>query len=209
MRIFFTFFFFLIVYTAHGFERLIGRSIRLNTLHRFGCRLDSFKLALNTNAAAGTALEEDLDVDDEALIKRIKEEVFAAEGVDLDELINPSKVINLERDILNLKKEILNLSSSSLKDNEEERRNLLEKIEKKRSTLIVEKRAVMRGWLKNLFVIQSIIAVGISLAMVYDAIPGVSLPLSIKVLGFWMWWLFIVPSLRYVSTACIEFVDDF
>ena len=54
----------------------------------------------------------------------------------------------------------------------------------------------MRGWLKGLFVGQSVIAVVISLFMVYDAVPGYALPLPVKVLGFWMWWLFIIPSLR-------------
>jgi hypothetical protein len=39
---------------------------------------------------------------DQALIKRISEEVLAETGVELDQLINPSKVVNLERDIINL-----------------------------------------------------------------------------------------------------------
>jgi hypothetical protein len=35
-----------------------------------------------------------------------------------------------------------------------------------------------------------------SLALVYQVVPT---ELPIQVLGFWMWWLFIIPSLRYVA----------
>eukprot|EP01038_Epipyxis_sp_PR26KG_P004759 gene4759-6673_t len=127
---------------------------------------------------------------EEELINRIRAEVFAESGVELDQLINPSKVVNLERDILKLSKELEQSNSQS---------KILEienKISKKRATLAIEKRAVMRGWLKNLFVGQSVLAGGISLLMVYDAVPGIQTPLAVQVLGFWMWWLFIIPSLR-------------
>lgn len=127
---------------------------------------------------------------DQALIKRISEEVLAETGVELDQLINPSKVVNLERDIVNLTTKLETETDLS------ERQKIEESIEKKRGTLIIEKRSVMQSWLKNLFVGQSILAGGISLAMVYDAIPGTPVPLPIQVLGFWMWWLFIIPSLR-------------
>ena len=50
---------------------------------------------------------------------------------------------------------------------------------------MVEKRAVMRGWLKGLFVGQSVIAGAASLVMVYDGLPwqqeALHLPLPIKV----------------------------
>ena len=129
--------------------------------------------------------------EDEILIRRISEEVMAESGVQLDQLINPSKVVNLERDIASLRKQLLISGISS-----EEREAIDVQIEKKQSVLFVEKRAVMRGWLKNLFVGQSVLACGISMAMVYNAIPNYDLDISIKVLGFWMWWLFIIPSLR-------------
>ena len=128
------------------------------------------------------------------LIQRIEAEVLAESGVALEELINPSKVINLERDIAKLTLELEDTSIS-----EEQRGEINQKLEKKQKTLLIEKRAVMKGWLKSLFVAQSIIAGIASLVMVYDGIPGqlsLDLPLPVKVLGFWMWWLFIVPSLR-------------
>ena len=127
---------------------------------------------------------------DQALIKRISEEVLADTGVELDQLINPSKVVNLERDIINLTTKLETETDLF------ERQKIEESIDKKRKTLVIEKRSVMQTWLKNLFVGQSVLAGGISLAMVYDAIPGTHLPLPVQVLGFWMWWLFIIPSLR-------------
>jgi len=127
---------------------------------------------------------------EEGLIRRIEAEVMAESGVKLDQLINPSKVVNLERDLIKLAAQLGTCG------NAEERAKLEEKMATKRGTLAVEKRAVMRGWLKNLFVGQSILAAAVSYVMVYDLVPGTHLPLPIQVLGFWMWWLFIIPSLR-------------
>jgi len=126
------------------------------------------------------------------------------------------QVVNLERDLMKLAQE---LSSAGL--SAEERAKAEATASKKRAVLAVEKRAVMRGWLKGLFVGQSVLAGGISLAMVYNALPGIDAPLAVRVLGFWvrrhpsflpsharsseltlivlhlqMWWLFIIPSLR-------------
>lgn len=128
--------------------------------------------------------------DDELLIQRVMNEVMAESGVELDQLINPSKVVNLERDLLKLRAELETCMDSNrvVEINEE--------VGRKEKTLSTEKRSVMRGWLKGLFVGQSVLAGAISLAMVYDAIPGQDLPLPLRVLGFWSWWLFIIPSLR-------------
>ena len=135
------------------------------------------------------AIEGEL-TEDEALIQRIMDEVMSESGVELDQLINPAKVVNLERALVKLKTELEYC-------NEEARiAEINEEIIKKEKTLFIEKRSVMRGWLKSLFVGQSLLAGAISLAMVYNAIPGQDLPLPIRVLGFWSWWLFIIPSLR-------------
>ena len=154
---------------------------------------------------------------DMLLIQRVEAEVLAESGVALEELINPSKVITLEREIASLT-ETLKETSDAFEINE-----INEKLSKKQKILTIEKRAVMRGWLKGLFVAQSVIALVVSLVMViklvvsfppltithphlififkqvYNGIPGqisLDLPLPIQVLGFWTWWLFIIPSLR-------------
>eukprot|EP00981_Chlorochromonas_danica_P007828 scaffold1884_cov343-Ochromonas_danica.AAC.45 len=138
--------------------------------------------------------QKSVEEEDEELIERVSQEVLAESGVELDQLINPAKVVNLERDLVKLNKR---LQESDLPANE--RVSIEEQIQKKRATLIVEKRSVMRGWLKNLFVFQSVLAAFISFAMVYDIVPNTHVPLSVQVLGFWMWWLFIIPSLRLAS----------
>ena len=133
---------------------------------------------------------DDDEEEDAALIRRLQAEVLAESGVELDQLINPGKVVNLERDNQKLLVQI-----EACQDGEE-KSILIEQLEKNKSKLLVEKRLVMRGWLKNLFVGQSVLAAVISFAMVYDLFPGTHLDLSIQVLGFWMWWLFIIPSMR-------------
>jgi len=123
------------------------------------------------------------------LIQRIEKEVMAESGVTLEELINPSRVINLSRDIENLTEKLKDASTS-------ESVEIQKQIDKKSRDLLTEKRAVFRGWLKNLFVFQSALALVFSLFMVYDSVPNMHLPLAVRVLGFWMWWLFIIPSMR-------------
>lgn len=133
---------------------------------------------------------EEYEIDEEELINRLNQEIMAEMGVELDQLINPSKVVNLERDLIKLENQRLKTSDSK------ELRIIEESILTKKTLQASERRAVMRGWLKQLFIIQSVVATVASLGMVYNAIPGYDLPLPIQVLGFWMWWLFIIPSLR-------------
>ena len=162
---------------------------RVHLPRSLGSIRSKFQLKLSDNSEAiNVGIDED-----SALIARIEAEVMAESGVGLDQLINPSKVVNLERDLLKLRYELEQATSNS---NTDEVKKVQDTIDKKQATLRVEKRAVMRGWLKNLFVIQSIIAGVISYGMVYNIVPGVELDLSLQVLGFWMWWLFIIPSLR-------------
>lgn len=156
-------------------------------------RRSHLQLVTKENTAAvtdnnGMSQEE---IEEEAMIKRIEDEVMAESGVELDQLINPSKVVNLERDLIKLNAEMLDTSVG-----QEELNKIQTLIDKKKAVLFIEKRAVMRGWLKNLFVGQSVLAGIISYGMVYNNIPGYDAPLAIQVLGFWMWWLFIIPSLR-------------
>eukprot|EP01041_Mallomonas_annulata_P003829 gene3829-7629_t len=138
------------------------------------------------------------DEKDAALIMRVEAEVLAESGVGLEDLINPSKVINLSREIEKL---LLDKQQAS---SEAEKLKIQGSIDKKQSSLAIEKRGVMRGWLKNLFVGQSVLALVASIFMVYDIVPGTPLPLAVRVLGFWMWWLFIIPSLRARKPSAAE-----
>ena len=128
---------------------------------------------------------------DDPLVQRVAAEVAEVTGgASLDALLNPAKLLNVERELVELRAKL----EASPGDQD------LEKvIEKKEGIAYVEKRAVMRDWLKTLFRGQAYATVGLSLLFVYDAIPGYHLDLSIQVLGFWSWWLFIVPSLRSIK----------
>jgi hypothetical protein len=141
-------------------------------------------------AVAMQAMTEEETAADQALIARVAAEVQRDSGVDLDQLINPSKVINLERELVKLRAELSAASSSTSAD-------LQNTIEQKELKLSQEKRAVMQDWLKQIFVGQAALSAIIAGFMVYDAVPGFEhVDLSIRVLGFWVIWLFAVPSLR-------------
>ncbi|KAL7467106.1 hypothetical protein ACHAXS_009565 [Conticribra weissflogii] len=140
-------------------------------------------------------------------------------GVTLDQLLNPAKVVNLERDLYNLRLELARVTNSNnandgpltteMCDNGgggDEADALRAKISKKEKDLAIERRSVFRGWLKNVFLAQALLSTGLSYVMAtspstlfgrFDWYNDVAnMDTSITVLGFWWWWLFIVPSLR-------------
>ena len=167
-----------------GVSYLSSRSVRSNIMT---FRQSSLRLKTEQSPEEIEREQMENEAEDNLLIDRLNAEIMAESGVELDQLINPSKVVNLERDLVQLRKQIL------LTTNTDELAEIQKTIDKKTATLIVEKRGVMRGWLKNLFVGQSVLAGAGSLALVYQWVPT---ELPIQVLGFWMWWLFIIPSLR-------------
>ncbi|KAJ8603031.1 hypothetical protein CTAYLR_001590 [Chrysophaeum taylorii] len=127
---------------------------------------------------------------DDPLVQRVALEVAEATGgASLDALLNPAKLINVERELVELRGKRGAVRDEALED----------LIAKKEAVAYVEKRAVMRDWLKWLFRGQAYATVAVSLLCVYDAVPGLHLDLSIQVLGFWSWWLFVVPSLRSIK----------
>eukprot|EP00978_Attheya_sp_CCMP212_P013759 scaffold34610_cov50-Attheya_sp.AAC.4 len=118
---------------------------------------------------------------DDPFVRRIDAEIQKDVGVSLDELLNPAKVVNLERDLYNLRAELASLTGQVMEDDNtfssteecdgggggEQADAIRATITKKETSLTTERRAVFRGCEQ-----------------------------PIKVLGFWWWWLFIVPSLR-------------
>lgn len=184
----------LTIFLSYTCSLRLGNARSLATHSRSVHRRINFSLFLNT-ASSNTDIQQS---DEEELVKRINLEVLAESGVELEQLINPSKVVNLERDLVALR------ASLAAATSEKERLDIEKKISKKEKILFVEKRAVFRGWLKNLFLGQSIVAGVASLGMVYDCIPGLPVPLPVQVMGFWMWWLFIIPSLRYSEIYIFE-----
>ena len=128
---------------------------------------------------------------DDPLVQRVAAEVAQITGADLDSLLNPAKLINVERDLV-----LLRSQRDALTERDED---LEAQIAKKEAIAYVEKRAVMKDWLKWLFRGQAYVTMALSLVAVYDAFPGIHLDISIQVLGFWSWWLFTVPSLRSIK----------
>mmetsp|Transcript_16972 Transcript_16972/g.26292 ORF Transcript_16972/g.26292 Transcript_16972/m.26292 type:complete len:350 (-) Transcript_16972:152-1201(-) len=159
---------------------------------------------------------------EDPFVKSIDEGIQRDFGVSLDELLNPAKVVNLERDLYNLRSELASLTGVIVAEEEvdvgslstdecdgggggEEADAIRAKIAKKETSLAIERRSVFRGWLKNIFLGQAVFSFALSFVMATS--PGVlfggfdwyqyyQMETPIQVLGFWWWWLFIVPSLR-------------
>lgn len=124
-------------------------------------------------------------------------------GVPLDELLNPAKVVNLERDLYNLRLELAQMTGVTLDQNQQqevkdggettasapssppftktntalttemcdgggggdEADAIRAKIQKKEKDLLIERRSVFRGWLKNVFLVQAVLSFGLSYVM--------------------------------------------
>ncbi|KAL7544527.1 hypothetical protein ACHAWF_007910 [Thalassiosira exigua] len=156
---------------------------------------------------------------DDPFVRQIDESVRGEVGVGLDELLNPAKVVNLERDLYNLRSELARLTGATVPEDAaittelcdaggggEEAEAVRTKIAKKEKDLSLERRSVFRGWLKGVFLGQAVLSTALSYVMathpeaLFGGFPWFNdvsnMDTSIKVLGFWWWWLFIVPSLR-------------
>lgn len=174
-----------------------------------------------TNVGWSMPTEGDLTSDD-PFVQAIDAGIQRDVGVPLDGLLNPAKVVNLERDLYNLRMELASLTGRSdvavgedktlLTTAEcdgggggEEADALRLKIKKKETDLVMERRSVFRGWLKNIFLIQAVLSFGLSFVMAtnpeslfggYGWYGVYNMDVSIQVLGYWWWWLFVIPSLR-------------
>mmetsp|Transcript_22389 Transcript_22389/g.37036 ORF Transcript_22389/g.37036 Transcript_22389/m.37036 type:complete len:329 (+) Transcript_22389:108-1094(+) len=156
---------------------------------------------------------------DDPFVQSIDASIQRDMGVSLDELLNPAKVVNLERDLYNLRSELAiltgmtdDLDVAGLTTDEcdaggggEEAADIRGSISKKEASLVIERRSVFRGWLKNVFLGQAVLSFALSYVMAtnpeslfgsFGWFHSYNMDVSIKVLGFWWWWLFVVPSLR-------------
>lgn len=141
----------------------------------------------------------DAIMSDDPMILRLEEQCAQLNGGDwndevgLMQLLNPSKVVNLERELEKLREDLAAAQAENLPNVGEIEATIAQKEAKQ----VAEMRGVMRDWLKAVFVWQSVLSVVVCGLVSYDALPGFPhLNLAIRVLGFWGIWLFTIPSLR-------------
>lgn len=128
---------------------------------------------------------------EDPVTQRVRDEL-AGDGINLDELLNAGKVVNLTR-----KLDALILECEQLQEDSQELRDAKQKIDKIEKDLVREKRQVMQTWLKQLFLIQALVFIGIGGVLANNIVPSVeSVPLVGRALGFWTIWLFTIPALR-------------
>lgn len=163
-------------------------------VHRFGHQVNRSltfgPLRFHTTRPLRTKVSPSMSMTDDPVERKVREEL-AADGINLDELLNGGKVVSLTRKLENLQYESKTLAedSSSYKD-------LQSQMTKLQTQLVREKRQVMQSWLKQLFVFQAFLFLFIGGVLSFDAIPGYSVPLVGQALGFWSTWLFTIPALR-------------
>jgi hypothetical protein len=179
--------------------------------------MDEANEALNSVGWAPPVDDGELTSDD-PFVQSIDASIQQDMGVGLEELLNPAKVVNLERDLYNSRLELARLtgkgdydgSSTDVDDYDgggggDEADSVRKTILKKQADLTIERRSVFRGWLKNVFLGQAVLSFVLSFFMATnpDLLFGgndwyyrYQMNMPIRVLGFWWWWLFVVPSLR-------------
>ena len=141
-------------------------------------------------AGAGADIEYELAVRVEAEVRRINN------GEGFDALLNPGKLMSIERGLVGLRARLADAEGKNGALSAE----LAEEIEREELKSSREKRSVMRGWLRTTFRAQSYLTALAGLAVVNDAVPFFpDLDILTRCLGFWSWWLFIIPSLRAIK----------
>mmetsp|Transcript_6304 Transcript_6304/g.10462 ORF Transcript_6304/g.10462 Transcript_6304/m.10462 type:complete len:312 (-) Transcript_6304:55-990(-) len=145
------------------------------------------------------AAENEEQDQDQFYARQLAEEVMEEQGVDLEQLMSPMKAIRLYKEVAEKTEQIANVDDMST------RALLQEELETALAKLAIEKRSVMREELKQVFLIQSLLSIGISGMLATNHFPGYpDLPVSAQALGFWTIWLFTIPSLRARKPAPVE-----
>lgn len=123
---------------------------------------------------------------EDELTSRVRQEL-AAEGVNFDDLLDTNSALQLTRE----KYDLIDVLET-LPGDAPERSGKQTRLDEVRTELTRVRRQVMQPFLKKVFLVQSVL---FALAGgVLSADPDV--PLVGQALGFWMVWLFTIPSLR-------------
>ena len=130
----------------------------------------------------------------EKLVKELlRREIKAELGMELEDLLNPIKVVNLE-------KKILASTAKMASASPQEREALKIEIDGYKQTLTQERRNVMMDGLRLVFRGQALLSILIGGALAFDKMPFYpDVPIAARAFGFWTMWLFTIPSLRAVK----------
>jgi len=135
------------------------------------------------------------DTREKLLKELLKKEIRNDFGVELEDLLNPIKVVSLEKKILASEAK---LASTSLSP--EDRAAAETEIASFKTELAKERRMVMMDGLKLVFRGQALLSIFIGGALAFDKMPFFpDVPIAARAFGFWTMWLFTIPSLRAVK----------
>jgi len=135
------------------------------------------------------------DTFDKLLKEVVRQEIKADYGVELENLLNPIKVVSLNKKIIEAEKALAGDSMPAA-----ERAETEEKLLTFRADLDKERRSVMMDWLKTVFRSQAAFSLVGGALLATDHMPGFpDLPIAARAFGFWTMWLFTIPSLRAVK----------
>jgi len=131
----------------------------------------------------------------EKLLKQLLEgEVQSEFGVGLQDLLNPIKVVSLEKKILAAKAKLAEEKDAARIAEVEQELNGLQK------ELTRERRGVMMDGLKVVFRGQAVFSIVAGGLLAFDKVPlYADVPIAARAFGFWTMWLFTIPSLRAVK----------
>lgn len=173
-------------------ERLrVCAALRTRGVRGVKCAVEPPARAATTKRSAGDGRHVD------PVEVRVRAEL-AEQGVPFEQLINPARVLKLERRVAAYRAQLAAYVDADAGAEQRafspEQQRLLRDVTKAERELVAEKRAVMRQWLKNVFVVQAALTAAVGGYLAFDPLRGT--PLYLRALGFWMIWLFSIPSLR-------------
>ncbi|GJQ15417.1 hypothetical protein GpartN1_g7208.t1 [Galdieria partita] len=115
----------------------------------------------------------------------------AESNTSMEELLNPARLASLQRRY----EELLEQFEHTL--DKHDRKEIEVRLQKLERSIELEKRCVMTSGLRRIFVVQALVSLSVGGLLAANKFPFIQeVPLVFRALGFWMVWLFTIPSLR-------------
>jgi len=184
-------------------NQFVCKTIRRSLRPTVPNRRQSITASLPTEKAPSQFVENETEQPGKMSVEERVFRELQERGIDLEELLEPAKVIKLERKIEEKQAELLALTDAA------EIQKVEQEIRKLQLDSATEKRLVMQAWMKNLFTLQGVLGITIGGILAYGGnyteqhnimssllFHGEDVPMVARVLGFWLIWMFTIPSLR-------------